>query len=57
MTDTSKPQWPWPFPCWDGSKFVMPVEFMSAKDRKAWTKNPKKTQKNSIPENFPEALV
>ena len=40
-TDTSLPQWPWPFPHWDGTKFVMPVDLMPAEVRKEFFKKSK----------------
>lgn len=41
MTDTSKPQWPWPFPHWDGDKYVMPADLLPAEERKAFFKKTK----------------
>jgi hypothetical protein len=42
-TDTNPIQWPWPFPQWDGTKFVMPVDLMPLEVRKEFLKRSKQT--------------
>jgi hypothetical protein len=54
MTDTSTPTWPWPFPYWDGTKLMMPLDFMTPQERKEWMQNSKQT---STLDDFPEALL
>ena len=51
MTDTSAPTWPWPFPHWNGEKFVMPADLLGEKERKEFFKNaPRKPDLSDVEE-------
>ena len=40
MTDTFTPTWPWPFPHWNDTRYVMPAELMTEEQRKEFFKEP-----------------
>ena len=53
MTDT-KHTWPWPFPQWDGTRFVMPAELLPEEQRKEFFK---KTTPYDAVKDAEEALL
>ena len=53
MTDTPT-TWPWPFPHWDGTKYVMPADLLSKEQRKEFFK---KTKAYDAVEDVEEALL
>ena len=51
MTDTFVPTWPWPFPHWDGEKFVMPADLLDPQARKEFfKKTPSKPDLSDVEE-------